>query len=69
MKDILWVLFEIGINLFQGLLISHYVYSILGDKEKRSFMKSGGLVCGFVLTAVITLINYFISFTINITYN
>lgn len=62
MKDILWVLFEIGINLFQGLLISHYVYSILGDKEKRSFIKSGGLICGFVLTAVITLINCFLPF-------
>lgn len=62
MKNALWVLFEIGINFFQGLLISHYVYSILGDKGKCSFIKSGGLVCSFILTAVITLINYFIYF-------
>lgn len=62
MKDILWVLFEIGINMFQGLLLSYYVYSILGDKEKRSFIKSGGLVCSIVLTAVITVINYFLLF-------
>lgn len=62
MKDILWAVFEIGINLFQGILVSHYVYSILGDKEKRSFIKSGGLMCGFLLTVVITLINYFIYF-------
>ena len=62
MKDILWILFEIGINLFQGVLVSHYVYSILGDKEKRSFIKSGGLGCSVLLTAIITLINYFIYF-------
>lgn len=62
MKDILWILFEIGINLFQGVLVSHYVYSILGDKEKRSFIKSGGLGCSVLLTVVITLINYFIYF-------
>lgn len=62
MKDILWALFETGVNLFQGVLVSHYVYSILGDKEKRSFIKSGGLGCSVLLTVVITLINYFIYF-------
>lgn len=62
MKEILWLLLEIGVNLFQGLIISHYAYSILGDKYNRSFIKSGGLVNSFILTLTITIINYFIDF-------
>ncbi len=62
MKDFLWVLFEVGVNLFQGIIISHYVYAILGDKHNRSFIKSGGLLCSFLLTAVITVVNYLIDF-------
>ena len=62
MKEILWLLLEIGVNLFQGIIISHYAYSILGDKNNRSFVKSGGLINSFILTLTITVINYFIDF-------
>ena len=57
MIDTLWQLLEVVVNFYQGIIISDYVYSILGDRKKRSFFKSGGIVCAFILT-----INYFINF-------
>ncbi len=62
MTDILWLLFEIAVNLFQGTIISHYAYSILDDKHNRSFVKSGGLITSLILTVTITAINYLIDF-------
>lgn len=57
MINILMNLFEIGINLFEGLLMSSYVYYALGDKENRSFIKSGGLIFGIAVAAAITFVS------------
>lgn len=62
MIDTLWQLLEVVVNFYQGIIISDYVYSILGDRKKRSFFKSGGIVCAFILTITISIINYFINF-------
>lgn len=62
MKEILWLLFEIGVNLFQGVIISHYAYALLGDKKSRAFVKSGGIVTSAVLALAITAFNYFTVF-------
>ena len=62
MIDTLWQLLEVVVNFYQGIIISDYVYSILGDRKKRSFFKSGGIVCAFILTFTISIINYFINF-------
>lgn len=40
MIDTLWQLLEVVVNFYQGIIISDYVYSILGDRKKRSFFKS-----------------------------
>ena len=39
MIDTLWQLLEVVVNFYQGIIISDYVYSILGDRKKRSFFK------------------------------
>ena len=59
MISALCMLFEIGVNLYQGFLVSHFVYTVLGDKQGKTFADSGGVVCSIILTAVITVINYF----------
>lgn len=59
MISALCMLFEIGVNLYQGFLVSHFVYTVLGDKQGKTFAESGGVVCGIILTAVITVISYF----------
>lgn len=59
MISVLCVLFEIGINLYQGFWVSHFVYTILGDKQGKTFAESGGVVCGLILTAAITVISCF----------
>lgn len=62
MTNFLMNLFEISINLFQGLCLSHYTYSVLGDKENRGFIKSGGLIPGIAIAAAITFLNFLIGF-------
>lgn len=64
MKEILWVLLEVGVNLYQGLLLSHYVYTILRDKKDKAFIKSGGMISAIILATNITTINYLLNFNI-----
>lgn len=62
MNDVLWAVLEIGVNLYQGLLVSHYVYKILGDKKGKAFFRSGGIISSIAMATAITVINYFTSF-------
>lgn len=64
MKEILWILLEVGVNLYQGLILSHYVYIILGDKKDKAFIKSGGIISAIILAINITTTNYLLNFDI-----
>ena len=41
MIDTLWQLLEVVVNFYQGIIISDYVYSILGDKNAPSSKAAG----------------------------
>lgn len=43
MIDTLWQLLEVVVNFYQGIIISDYVYSILGDKKNAPSSKAEGL--------------------------
>ena len=39
MIDTLWQLLEVVVNFYQGIIISDYVYSILGDRKKTLLLQ------------------------------
>lgn len=55
-----WWIFEICVNLFQGLTMAYFVYAHLGDRKGRSFLKSYGVIYGLMVAVMITLFNYLI---------
>lgn len=55
--SILWELFEIAVNFFQGFILTYFPYSYLEDKKRRKFYKSPGIVYAIVLAAAISIIN------------
>lgn len=55
--SILWEVFEIAVNFFQGFVLVYFPYSYLGDKQKRKFYKSQGIVYSIILAAAISIMN------------
>lgn len=55
--NILWEVFEIAVNFFQGFIIAFFQYLYLGDKQNRKFYKSQGIVFSIILAAVISVVN------------
>ncbi len=52
-----WSIFEILVNIYQGFLLTYFVYSFLSDKNDRVFIKSAGLIFSFILAGSITFLN------------
>ena len=42
--SVLWDLFEIAVNFFQGFIMTFFAYAYLGDKNNRKFLKSSGVL-------------------------
>lgn len=57
MSDILWGIFEILVNLYQGGIAIYFVYRYLGDKQGRSYWHSPAIIYAIVLTIVAEIIN------------
>lgn len=57
MNRIIWALFEIGINFFQGFIFVYFAYGFLGDKNNRKFFSSNGVIYGIALAVVISIMN------------
>lgn len=55
--SILWEVFEITVNFFQGFILIFFPYSYLEDKQKRKFYKSQGIVYSIILAAAISIMN------------
>lgn len=55
--SILWEVFEIAVNFFQGFVLVFFPYSCLGDKQNRKFYKSQGIVYSIILAAAISIMN------------
>ena len=45
MSDIFWVMFEIVINVFQGMICAYFVKEFLGKKEERLTIKNDCVCC------------------------
>ncbi len=56
MKNLLWELFEIAVNFFQGFIMIYFAYRFLGDKRSRTYIKSG-LIYSIIISIGITLFN------------
>lgn len=57
MSDILWGVFEILVNLYQGGIAIYFVYKYLGDKKGRSYLHSPAIIYAIVLTIAAEFIN------------
>ncbi len=55
--SILWEVFEISVNFFQGFILVFFPYSYLGDKQNRKFYKSQGIAYSIILAAAISIMN------------
>jgi len=58
MNRVLWIVFEIFINIFQGFAFCFYSYKYLSNKGGKGFIKSSGVLFSFLLASVITFFNY-----------
>lgn len=55
--SILWEVFEISVNFFQGFILVFFPYSYLGDKQNRKFYKSQGIAYSIILASAISVMN------------
>lgn len=60
--SVLWDLFEITVNFFQGFIMIFFTHSYLGDKNGRRFLKSSGVLYGIALAATISILDYYTVF-------
>lgn len=59
---VLWDLFEITVNFFQGFIMVYFEYYYLGDKRGYKFLKSSGVLFGIGLAILISLLNSYMMF-------
>ena len=55
---VLWMLFEITINIYQAFAIVLFMYTVLGDKRSREFLFSPAPMYAISIATMITLDNY-----------
>lgn len=58
MNTILWTIFEILINVFQGFALCYYSYRYMNNKGIKPFIFSTGSVFSIIIAATITILNY-----------
>ncbi|MGN0607175.1 MAG: sensor histidine kinase [Oscillospiraceae bacterium] len=57
MSDILWGVFETLVNLYQGVIVTYFIYKYLGDKKGREYLHSPAMLYAVLLTVAVTMIN------------
>ena len=58
MSEVLWSVFEILVNLYQGLMVVYFAYVYLGDKNGRKYLHSPAVVFAIIFASIVTIINY-----------
>ena len=58
MSEVLWNVFEILVNLYQGLMVVYFAYVYLGDKNGRKYLHSPAVVFAIIFASIVTIINY-----------
>lgn len=54
---ILWWIFEILVNIYQGFISMYFVYSYLGDRDNSKFLKSSGILFSIIYACTVTVLN------------
>lgn len=54
---VIWCLFEICVNLFQGFIMVYFAYRYLGGKFGEGYFKNHGTIFSIMLAALITVMN------------
>lgn len=57
MIKVLWEVFDISVNFYQGFILIYFVYSYLGDKNGRKFTESPAIIYAVILAIVISAVN------------
>ena len=60
--SMIWDMFEIGVNCFQGIIMMYFPFRFLGGKSSDSFTKSHGLLFSAMYTVLISCLNMISSF-------
>lgn len=60
--SVLWDLFEVTINFFQGFIMVFFAHAYLEDRNDRKFLKSSGVLFGIALSAAISILDYYTIF-------
>lgn len=58
MKSIVWELFEIFVNFYQGIIMTYFLHSYLGNKSQKIYIESSGIMYALCLTIIISVFNY-----------
>lgn len=62
MKTVLWNIFEILINIFQGYAVCYYSYRYMNNKGFKPFFFSIGSIFSLIIAATITVLNHIMIF-------
>ena len=62
MIQILWIIFELAVNLFQGIVFAYFICGTLGYKEININKKVLFLLCVLSIFSALTVSNYFTYF-------
>lgn len=62
MKTILWNVFEIAVNLYQGFVMMFFPFKYLGGKYSEKFKNNYGLIFSVLLALNISIFNHIASF-------
>lgn len=57
MSNLLWGIFEITVNLYQGFVVMYFTFKYLGDKKGRKYLKSPAVAFAIIFAFAVTIIN------------
>lgn len=55
--NVLWLLFELIVNVYQGFIAMYFVYAYLKDKKSRSFFNNHGMIFAIIYATAVTILN------------
>lgn len=62
MKTVIWEVFEVIVNIYQGIMMLYFPFKYLGGKFSNKFTRNYGLIFSCILTLIITLFNHITDF-------
>lgn len=57
MSNLLWGIFEIAVNLYQGFVVLYFTFRYLGDKKGRKYFHSPSIAFAALLALAVSILN------------